>query len=92
MISATPLGHGNKVTSTTHEDSGDVEASAVFDASPERLFRALTTKEICNWWVNRNTHHDAILAASVYPAQQLSFATSFSKVCAASFKPSTVVR
>jgi len=27
-----------------------------------------------------------------YPAQQLSFATSLSKVCAASFSPSTVVR
>jgi hypothetical protein len=28
----------------------------------------------------------------IYPAQQDSLATSFSKVCAASFRPSTVVR
>lgn len=41
----------HKITATTDPASGDVEASAVFDTTPERLFRALSTKEVCNWWV-----------------------------------------
>ncbi|WP_168193224.1 SRPBCC family protein [Rhodophyticola sp. CCM32] len=40
-----------KVTAITDPETGDVEASAVFDTTSERLFHALTTKEICNWWV-----------------------------------------
>ena len=51
MRHAARLGHVDELTATTHEELGDVEASAVFDTTPERLFRALTTKEICNWWV-----------------------------------------
>lgn len=45
------LDNQSKVTATTDEKTGEIEASAVFDTTPERLFRALTTKEICNWWV-----------------------------------------
>ena len=51
MTDETSLGNDGKVTATTDPKSGDVEASSVFNTSPERLFRALTTKEICNWWV-----------------------------------------
>lgn len=39
------------VAAPTDPKSGDVEAAAVFNTTPERLFRALTTKEICDWWV-----------------------------------------
>lgn len=51
MTDATTNSHVNKVTATTDPVSGDVEASAVFATTLERLFSALTTKEICNWWV-----------------------------------------
>lgn len=44
-------GHTDKVTATTNPKTGDIEVSVTFDTSPERLFRALTTKEVCNWWV-----------------------------------------
>lgn len=40
-----------KVKAKTDPKTGEVEATAAFDTTPERLFRALTTKEICNWWV-----------------------------------------
>ena len=40
-----------EVRATTDPKTGEIEAFAVLDTSPERLFRALTTKEICNWWV-----------------------------------------
>lgn len=39
------------VSATMNLDTGDIEASTVFNATPERLFRAISTKEICNWWV-----------------------------------------
>ncbi|ABD53277.1 SRPBCC family protein [Jannaschia sp. CCS1] len=42
--------HGG-VTATTDPTTGEVEASALFGTTPERLFRAITTKEICTWWV-----------------------------------------
>ncbi|MDE9452056.1 MULTISPECIES: SRPBCC family protein [Rhodobacterales] len=41
----------DEVRATTDPKTGEIEASGVFETSPERLFRALTTKEICNWWV-----------------------------------------
>lgn len=49
MTETASLNH--KITATTDPATGDVEASAVFDTTPERLFRALSTKEVCNWWV-----------------------------------------
>lgn len=30
---------------------GEVSASALLPATPERVFRALTSAEICDWWV-----------------------------------------
>ena len=45
------LNHLAKVTAVTNPETGEVEASASFCTSPERLFIALTTKEICSWWV-----------------------------------------
>ena len=30
---------------------GDISASGLLPATPERVFRALTSAEICNWWV-----------------------------------------
>ncbi|ODR99298.1 hypothetical protein AUC68_04705 [Methyloceanibacter methanicus] len=51
MAGATTLGDDGKVTATTDPKSGDIQAAAVFDTTPERLFRALTTKEVCDWWV-----------------------------------------
>jgi uncharacterized protein YndB with AHSA1/START domain len=30
---------------------GEVSASALLSATPERVFRALTSAEICDWWV-----------------------------------------
>lgn len=51
MADAGTLDHGNSVTATVNPKTGEIEASAVFDASPQRLFRALTTNEICTWWV-----------------------------------------
>lgn len=51
MTSANTFDAQGKVTATTDPKTGEVEASAVFNATPERLFRALSTKEICNWWV-----------------------------------------
>ncbi len=40
-----------KVKAKTNSKTGEIEASADFDTTPERLFRALTTQEVCNWWV-----------------------------------------
>jgi uncharacterized protein YndB with AHSA1/START domain len=51
MTDVDALGAQSKVRATTDPKTGEIEASAVFDTTPERLFRALTTKEICNWWV-----------------------------------------
>lgn len=51
MTDAATLDHDGKVTATAHPQTGDVEASAVFDTTPERLFRTLVTKEICDWRV-----------------------------------------
>lgn len=39
------------ITAQTDPDTGAIEARATFRASPERLFRALTTDEVCEWWV-----------------------------------------
>ena len=41
----------NTATAQANLETGEIEAFAVFYTSAERLFRALTTKEICNWWV-----------------------------------------
>ena len=30
---------------------GEVSASALLPATPERVFRALTSAEICGWWI-----------------------------------------
>lgn len=38
-------------TAVANAEPGEIEASAVFQATQERLFRALTTDEICDWWV-----------------------------------------
>jgi uncharacterized protein YndB with AHSA1/START domain len=51
MTSANAFDTRGKVTATTDPKTGEIEASAVFDTTPGRLFRALSTKEICNWWV-----------------------------------------
>jgi uncharacterized protein YndB with AHSA1/START domain len=51
MKGGTTFMHLNEVTAITDTESGDVVASAVFDTTPERLFRALSTNEVCNWWV-----------------------------------------
>lgn len=51
MADAPSLESDSKITATTNSQTGDVEAEASFETTPERLFRALTTKEICNWWV-----------------------------------------
>jgi uncharacterized protein YndB with AHSA1/START domain len=44
------------VAAIAHADpeTGEIEASAVFRTKPERLFRALTTEQICDWWVRPN--------------------------------------
>ena len=46
-----PLDQRNAVTAKANLEQGDIEASAVFDGTPERLFRALSSKEVCSWWV-----------------------------------------
>lgn len=51
MTSTNAIDTEGKVTATTDPTTGEIEASGVFDTTPERLFRALSTKEICNWWV-----------------------------------------
>jgi len=43
--------HRNAAIASANFHKGEVEASAGFDTTPERLFRALTSQEICNWWV-----------------------------------------
>ncbi|MCG8691961.1 MAG: SRPBCC domain-containing protein [Minwuiales bacterium] len=43
--------HNGLVTARSNPETGEIDASAVFDTSAERLFRALTTEEICDWWV-----------------------------------------
>lgn len=40
-----------EVRAITDPKTGEIEASAVFETTLERLFRALTTEEICNWWI-----------------------------------------
>ena len=32
-------------------EKGVISATALLPASPERVFRALTSSEICDWWV-----------------------------------------
>lgn len=51
MTSPNALATQGKVTAAIDPTTDEIEASAVFDTTPERLFRALTSKEICNWWV-----------------------------------------
>ncbi len=51
MTSVSAFATLGKVTATTDPKTGDIEASAVFDTTAERLFRALSTREICDWWV-----------------------------------------
>lgn len=51
MANAGALDQRRKVTATTDPETGEIQAVAVFDAEPERLFRAFTTEEICDWWV-----------------------------------------
>lgn len=51
MTAGKALAHRNEVTAEADTATGEIEASAVFDTCAERLFRALTTKEICDWWV-----------------------------------------
>lgn len=51
MTDSKNLSSVDMIMATTNPETGDVEARAVFDTSPERLFRALVTNEICNWWV-----------------------------------------
>ncbi len=51
MTDANACDTQSKVRATTDPKTGEIEASAVFGTTPERLFRALTTAEICNWWV-----------------------------------------
>lgn len=51
MTSPNALATQGKATAAIDPTTDEIEASAVFDTTPERLFRALTSKEICNWWV-----------------------------------------
>lgn len=51
MTSNTARGAEETVTVRAWPETGEIEATVTFEASPERVFRALTTKEICDWWV-----------------------------------------
>ena len=74
--------------------SDDRNAPALIRARTRRVrsqFRAPAKKATCT----RHCHAQQNSVATIhvyYPAQQESFVTSLSKVCAASFSPSTVVR
>lgn len=39
------------VTASADPDRGEIFATARLSAPPERVFRALTSPEICQWWV-----------------------------------------
>lgn len=41
----------DKVIAIVNLETGEIEATSVFRVNPERLFLALTTPEICDWWV-----------------------------------------
>jgi len=46
----TTLDTDNSVTARVVPETGEIEASATLEAAPERVFRALTSAEICAWW------------------------------------------
>jgi len=41
----------SNISAGSNSESGKIEASAHFQTSAERIFRAISTDEICNWWV-----------------------------------------
>ncbi|WP_295806833.1 SRPBCC family protein [uncultured Nitratireductor sp.] len=51
MTSSEVRDQGKIVTATADHEAGEVDASAFFRCTPERLFRALVSDEICKWWV-----------------------------------------
>lgn len=51
MTEIKTLGQAHVIVAAANPAKGDIEVSAVFDAPPERLFRALTSQEVCQWWV-----------------------------------------
>jgi uncharacterized protein YndB with AHSA1/START domain len=44
--------HEAFVTARADFARGEVSASVLLPATPERIFRALTSAEICDWWVH----------------------------------------
>jgi len=40
-----------KVRAVVNLSEGTIEAAAEIAASPERVFHALTSREVCQWWV-----------------------------------------
>ena len=51
MTAIDPPDHKASPTARANPETGEIVATAVFATGPERLFQALTTPEICDWWV-----------------------------------------
>lgn len=49
ITDATTQNH--EIRATAKPEAGEVEAAAPFDTTPARLFQALTSRDICAWWV-----------------------------------------